>query len=81
MGGVCTGGNADVYQNKVVTGKAICKTMKIKGYQIDLIGRAIHKFMKTKERQTDGASWPVGAERRLRIGVDIRDLGWCETEC
>ena len=31
------GGNADDYQNKRVAGKAICKTMKTKGEQIDLL--------------------------------------------
>ena len=32
--------------------------------------------MKTKERQTDGAWWPVGGERRLRIEVARRADGW-----
>jgi hypothetical protein len=32
--------------------------------------------MKTKGRQTDDASWPVGGERRLRIGVARRGDGW-----
>jgi hypothetical protein len=41
------GGNADVFENKGVAKKAICKWMKMHGMQIDGVEGAIRKFLKT----------------------------------
>src|SRR6266853_5577672 len=42
------GGNADVFENKRVAKKAICKLMKMNGMQIDGVKGAICKLLKTK---------------------------------
>ena len=61
-----TRGNADVYQNKGVVGKAICKCMEIKDLQIDASGGAIHKCMKRKgggKRVVDGGYSGIEQDR------------------
>ena len=42
------GGNADVFENKGVAKKGICKWMKTHGMQIDGVEGATHKFLKTR---------------------------------
>jgi hypothetical protein len=42
------GGNADVFENRGVAKKAICKWMKTRGMQIDGAEVAIRKFLKTR---------------------------------
>jgi hypothetical protein len=55
-------GNADDYENKRVAGKAICKTMKRKELQIDGLGGATHKCVKTPTgsgQAPGGRKWVV----------------------
>ena len=61
-----TPGNADVSENKEVAGKAIRKAMKTKGLQIDWLGGAIHKRLKTKGGR--GSGWQVVSGRADTLG-------------
>jgi hypothetical protein len=65
------GGNADDYQNKGVEKKAIRNYMKTKDLQIDPLGGATHKCVKTKGGRTwavDGG-WCVEASYAKTHGV------------
>ena len=55
-------GNADVFENKGVAGKAIGKTMKTKELQIDGVGGATRKCLKTP---TESGQAPSGQNRRV----------------
>jgi len=43
------GGNADVFENTRVAKKGICKSMKMRGMQIDGVEGAIRKLLKRRD--------------------------------
>jgi hypothetical protein len=68
-------GNLYECETKEVAGKAIRKTMKTKGYQIDHARGAVCKVMKTKDRQNEGAWWVARGECWQGIGVHCGEAG------
>ena len=55
------GGNADVFENKRVAKRAICKCMKMRGMEIDGVEMATHNYMKVK----GGGNWVIDRGQRV----------------